>query len=284
MQLHCTPDIRIMSRQKSESAIGFPPPLLGEAPWRMPILAQDPEQSWFALNKPANIALRDFPWDRHLPNMDAALNRQLQAGKPELLRRNADLFGSIYYLDPCISGVALFAENRVRLSELRNAFGSGDLQFYFTFIAKADPSALAEPLCAEAPLLVHNTKPKMIPSTAKGKKARTHFQPLSNDAGPYCLWQAKTAFFRPHQVRAHAATHGIPVIGDALYGAEALPAPITRAHGRKRVELTQETADAALPIHLQRVCLADGRTIEAPYPRHFLHLLRRLNLQDALSA
>ena len=31
-------------------------------------------------------------------------------------------------------------------------------------------------------------------------------------------------------------------------------------------------------------CLADGRTIEAPYPRHFLHLLRRLNLQDALSA
>ena len=109
----------------------------------------------------------------------------------------------------------------------------------------------------------------MIPSTAKGKKARTHFQPLSNDAGPYCLWQAKTAFFRPHQVRAHAATHGIPVIGDALYGAEALPAPITRAHGRKRVELNQETADAALPIHLQRVCLADGRTIEAPYPRIF---------------
>ena len=91
MQLHCTPDLHIMSRQKSESAIGFPPPLLGEAPWRMPILAQDPEQAWFALNKPANIALRDFPWDRHLPNMDAALNRQLQAGKPELLRRNADL-------------------------------------------------------------------------------------------------------------------------------------------------------------------------------------------------
>ena len=69
--------------------------------------------------------------------------------------------------------------------------------------------------------------------------------------------------FRPHQVRAHAATHGIPVIGDALYGAEALPAPITRAQGRKRVELTQETADAALPIHLQRVCLADGRTLSA---------------------
>ena len=86
-------------------------------------------------------------------------------------------------------------------------------------------------------------------------------------------------------MRSHwITTHGIPVIGDALYGAEALPAPITRAHGRKRVELTQETADAALPIHLQRVCLADGRTIEAPYPRHFLHLLRRLNLQDALSA
>ena len=85
-------------------------------------------------------------------------------------------------------------------------------------------------------------------------------------------------------MRAHAATHGIPVIGDALYGAAVIPAQIKRAHGRKRVGLTQETADAALPIHLQRVCLADGRTIEAPYPRHFLHLLRRLNLQDSLKA
>ena len=85
-------------------------------------------------------------------------------------------------------------------------------------------------------------------------------------------------------MRAHAATHGIPVIGDVLYGAEAIPAQIKRASGRKRAELTQETADVALPIHLQRVCLADGRTIEAPYPRHFLHLLRRLNLQDALLA
>ena len=37
--------------------------------------------------------------------MDAALNTQLQEGKPELLRRGASLFGSVYYLDPAITGL-----------------------------------------------------------------------------------------------------------------------------------------------------------------------------------
>ena len=102
--------------------------------------------------------------------MDTALNTQLREGKPELLRRKASLFGSVYYLDPAITGVAVFAKHREALADLRNHFGSGDCRFRFQFISAAQPVGSGTSFRADAPLLQHNVKPKMIPSTAKGKK------------------------------------------------------------------------------------------------------------------
>ena len=103
---------------------------------RLPVLAETAD--WLALEKPAGVGLRAYPWDSEL-DLDAALNMQLQAGKPELVRRGATLFGSIYYLDPAISGVAVFAKNRDALADLRNRFGSGECTFRFQFVAAGQP-------------------------------------------------------------------------------------------------------------------------------------------------
>ena len=63
-------------------AVGFPPPLLGEAPIRLPILKDT--DGWLAIEKPAGVGMRAHPWDERTPDLDSALNAQLENGKPEL--------------------------------------------------------------------------------------------------------------------------------------------------------------------------------------------------------
>jgi len=148
----------VTEKSKKRNAIGFPPPLLGEFPQRLTLLAATGD--WLALDKPAGVGTRAYPWD-DTPDLDSALNTQFEAGKPELQRTGASLFGSVYYLDPEISGVALFAKNRDALADLRNRFGSGECRFTFRFVAALSEEAAAE-FQADAPLLPHRVKPKMI--------------------------------------------------------------------------------------------------------------------------
>lgn len=284
-----------MSEKKnSKNAIGFPPPLLGEAPLRLPVL--EDADGWFALDKPAGVGTRAYPWDKQ-PDIDSALNGQLQAEKPELLRTGASLFGSVYYLEPEISGVAVFAKNRDALAELRNRFGSGDCRFTFHFVAagsagasgtahgpvmrREDAAALADEFRADAPLLPHRVKPKMIPSTAKGKKSFTDFRKVDESALGWTLWEARADFFRPHQVRAHAATHAIPVLGDELYDGPTAPT-VRQLQPRARRSDVDSVVFDGLAIHLSRVELRpgdEGSSIESGLPKQFALLLKRLGLR-----
>ena len=70
---------------------------------RLPILKDT--DGWLAIEKPAGVGMRAHPWDERTPDLDSALNAQLENGKPELLRLGASVFGSIYYMDPEISGL-----------------------------------------------------------------------------------------------------------------------------------------------------------------------------------
>lgn len=269
----------VPEKSNKKNAVGFPPPLLGDAPLRLPVLAETAD--WLALEKPAGVGLRAYPWDSEL-DLDAALNMQLQAGKPELVRRGATLFGSIYYLDPAISGVAVFAKNRAALADLRNRFGSGECTFRFQFVAAGQPAGGASQLRSDAPLLPHNVKPKMIPSTAKGKKAFTEFRRIAESPKGWALWEAKVDFFRPHQVRAHAAVLEIPVLGDTLYGGAEVPTQ-RELHPKKQRSGLNFPAFHGLALHLAEVALISGdpkATIVCEPPKHLRLLLRRMGLAN----
>jgi 23S rRNA-/tRNA-specific pseudouridylate synthase len=270
----------VSQKANKKNAIGFPPPLLGEKPLRLPVLAET--AAWLALDKPAGVGVRAYPWDDE-PDMDAALNTQLQAGKPELLRREAALFGSVYYLDPAISGVAVFAKTRDALAELRNRFGSGECRFRFQFVSSAQPAGSAAELRADAPLLPHNVKPKMIPSTAKGKKAFTDFKRIAEAPSGWALWEASVDFFRPHHVRAHAAVMEIPVMGDTVYGGAEAPTQ-RELHPKKQRAGLNFPAFHGLALHLVEVQLVPDEaesTIFCELPQHLRLLLRRMGLDGS---
>ena len=270
-----------MSQARNKNLVGFPPGLLGEAPMRMPVIGET--DAWIALEKPAGVGVREYPWDAGIPDLDGALNVQLQSGKPELVKRGASLFGSAYYLDPAISGVALFAKSRECLAELRNCVGSAELHYRFWFVARRGAADGAREVLADAPLLPHNTKPKMIPSTAKGKKATTEFRQLEESALGWALWEATTCFIRPHQVRAHAAVHELSILGDVLYGGPEAPLlsellPNKRTSGIRFPVFS----DVALPLREVTVPglgkVAPSTVLHAELPRHFRVMLPRMQL------
>ncbi|CAA6691633.1 MULTISPECIES: pseudouridine synthase [unclassified Lentimonas] len=267
-----------MSQARKKNSIGFPPGMLGDAPLRMPVIGE--AEGWIAVEKPTGVGVREYPWDAGIPDMDAALNKQLQAEKPELVKRGATLFGSAYYLDPAISGVALFAKNRESLSELRNLVGSAELQYRFLFVTKAGVSGRAREVVADAPLLPHNTKPKMIPSTAKGKKARTEFRLLSESKTGWALWEATTSFMRPHQVRVHAAVHELAVLGDVLYDGPEAPL-LSELLPNKRTSGIRFPVLDGLALHLRDVVLPSAAgeiLLRAELPRHLRVMLQRMQL------
>jgi len=264
---------------RKQNAIGFPPPLLGEQPLRLPVLAETDD--WLALDKPGGIAVREYPWDTSSLNLDAALNVQLQAGKPELVKLGASLFGSVFYLDPVISGISVFAKSRDALSDLRNDFGSGNSTCVFTFVAGPCGEGVEKDFVADAPLLVHNVKPKMIPSSAKGKKARTDFRLLAETDNGWTLWEATAKFFRPHQVRAHAAVAGIPVLGDVVYDGPAIPMLrdlLSKKRGGSGLNISAFDR-AAIHLSSCRLNPASDVLITSELPRQFQLLLKRLGLE-----
>ncbi len=254
---------------------------MGDVPYRLPVLAES--EGWIALDKPAGIAVREFPWDGKRPNLDSALNLQLQGGKPELVRRGASIFGSVYYLDPDISGVVLFCKHRSSLADLRNRFGSGEGYFRFVFVAGPKTEDMEHAFTADAPLLPHNVKPKMIPSSAKGKKSFTEFRLLAETEHNLTIWEARARFFRPHQIRAHAAVHGIPVLGDSVYEGPVSPSQGSLLPRRKGGALNAPAFEG-LALHLVDCHIGDALQVSAKVPRAMCLLFKRLGLDVAALA
>ncbi len=62
--------------------ITFPPGVLGEAPVRLPVVAQGP--GFFAVVKPAGLVVVEDPLHEGVPALAPALREALRAGKRQL--------------------------------------------------------------------------------------------------------------------------------------------------------------------------------------------------------
>ncbi len=95
---------------------------------------------------------------------------------------------------------------------------------------------------------------------------RTAYRPLAAGSG-YTLLEVELITGKPHQIRAHLASIGHPVIGDRKYGDRRVNAFLQAEYGLENQLL-----------HAHRVVFPDGRELTAPEPEIFREVVKGLSI------
>ncbi len=176
------------------------------------------------LNKPAGIVVH--PARGHLDC------QTLQNGMRCRYRRLLDLpetcIGSPHRLDKDTSGAIVFALDRAAYIHLVNQFSTGaPHKEYLAVVAGApefDELSCRSPLGADPERKGLGT---VVPTESGGKAARTDFAVLERGNG-WALVRAVPFTGRPHQIRVHAASLGLPLAGDRDYNPDSQRLPFPR--------------------------------------------------------
>jgi 23S rRNA-/tRNA-specific pseudouridylate synthase len=254
--------------------VGFPAPLLGDEPVRLPVLYQN--GSLIAVMKPAGVLVQVDPWYPKLPVLVEAIRYQAMHEKPEFLRMGISSEGlwAITDLDPECAGPVLFSSDREKAEEMKNQFGSDAFLMEYEFLSTAGPTkGSAE---CELPLARHRHRPAMLVSHTTGKKCRTEFA-LNTLVGNYTLWTAKTSFSRRHQIPLHAAESGIPILGDRNYGRSSpLLLSKLKKDYRPRGDREERPLFGGPACYLRALKLPDGTVVNGPAPPRWSSSIRQL--------
>ncbi len=201
-----------------------------------------------AINKPPGLAVQGGSGlDRHLDAMLDAL-RFGAAERPRLVHR----------LDRDTSGVLLLARHARAAAELTEAFRRKEtLKTYWAIVigVPKPPTGTVDLALAKLP---GRAGEKMTPDD-EGKRAITRYRVVDHAAREVAWLELQPVTGRTHQLRAHCAALGTPVMGDGKYGGARAFLP-----GR---ELPRD-----LHLHARSIVLPRprGRLIkaEAPLPQH----------------
>lgn len=162
-------------------------------------------------------------------------------------------------LDRDTAGCLVVALRKRALLEAQAAFAEGRVEKTYWAVVLGGPAA--ESGVVDVPLLKRTGRTgwRMVADPA-GQPARTRWRVLGRD-GALAWLELHPLTGRTHQVRAHCAHLGCPVLGDAVYGATGPP-----------------------PLHLLaraiRLPLDPPLEAKAPAPAHMLPALRRLGFNE----
>lgn len=211
---------------------------------RLEILYSD--HGIIVINKPAGL-LSVASADENKQHALAILRKQLSRPK-----RSVNLW-PVHRLDRDTSGVLMFATSR----EMREAINEGWSEAEKIYLAVVEGCPNPSQGSIDQPLRMDSEKYQMIVGAhPEAKKAITHFntQRTVNDRA---LLEVQLETGRQHQIRAHMAWLGHPVIGDPRYGTDG-----------SRMGLH------ALRLSITRPKTGKRLTFETPAPDVFINLLR----------
>ena len=213
-------------------------------------------RDWFMLNKPPGLATQGGT--KTVQHLDRLLDGLAddQGHRPKLVHR----------LDKDTSGVLLIARSARAAGHFSKSFSGRTARKVYWALITGVPSA--EEGLIDAPLAKQpgTGGEKMHVDEENGLPARTHYR-LIDRAGNRAAWvELQPLTGRTHQLRAHMAAIGHPIVGDAKYGgAEAF---LTGGISRK------------LHLHARRLKIdgLDGKPIDytAELPPHFTESLATL--------
>ncbi len=130
--------------------------------------------------------------------------------------------GLLHRLDTQTSGLVIAARNAQAFERLRRALAAGELdKRYLAVVAAAE---LGESGVVDQPLLQDRRHPERVliatSDTRSARRATTRWRMLER-AERFALLEVSAPRAFRHQIRAHLASIGHPIAGDALYGGPA---------------------------------------------------------------
>lgn len=121
----------------------------------------------------------------------------------------------VHRLDYGVSGLVLFAKTAAAHRVSQRWFEAGDV--LKTYLALSAPAPFEPPLAwVEWTSRLLRGKKRAYESPA-GKLSRTRAR-VVDVASDRWLWELMPLTGRPHQLRFEMAKHGVPIVGDELYG------------------------------------------------------------------
>jgi RluA family pseudouridine synthase len=225
-----------------------------------------------AVNKPAGLPTLPDGYDPLAPHVKSVF-------EPDFGR-----LWIVHRLDKETSGALLLARTAQAHRQLNNQFENHRVRKVYHALVVGIPEW--DETRAEQPLLANgDRRHRTVVDAGRGKRAETLLKVLERFEG-YSLVEARPETGRTHQIRAHLAALGYPLVGDGLYGSneglylsELKPdfsgGQIGECALMKRVGLHARSLTFTHP--------GSGETqhIEAPCPKDFSSALRQLRKYGA---
>jgi 23S rRNA pseudouridine1911/1915/1917 synthase len=186
----------------------------GEGDFEGWVLHED--QSLIVLNKPAGLLMHPLgtSW---LSSPEAALSETepnlagwLQKARPQINRNGVERCGIVHRLDRQTSGVLLVAKTKAAQWALVDDFKERRIHKLYRAIVRGVPADRAPRVQAPVGRLAGHRKVMVTPF---GKSAETSFKVTASCRGAAVV-EAMPLTGRTHQIRAHLALLGHPVMGD----------------------------------------------------------------------
>lgn len=184
-------------------------------------------------------------------------------------------------LDRNTTGLVLFGKTNPALQALNQMIREKDKvrKFYLTIVSgrMTKPLHLRDRMTKDA----EANRIQVLSMDAEGKEMETIAKPLRFgrfEGMDYTLTEVEIITGRTHQIRAHLAKAGFPIIGDAKYGDRSV-----NAMAKSKFDLHSQL------LHAYRLCFSggtgelsylNGLQVEAALPEHFARIKKEIFEHD----
>lgn len=232
----------------------------------LPVIYED--QDILIINKPSGML------SQKAKATDISANEYILSyliGKGELAREQMDTFrpSVCNRLDRNTSGLLIAGKTLKGLREMSGALKERTVQKYYRCIVKGE---VYESACINGWLLkdTNANRVKICHRPPGGgehpQKIETEYHPVAVGSG-YCELEVHLITGRSHQIRAHLASIGHPIVGDFKYGDKN-----TNEYFQKELQVNSQL------LHAYRIVFANGREAVAPCGADFERTRKKLGL------